>query len=160
MYAELKQKICSQCEELKNEECFYRIKGKRPRAECRECTNTYTKKYRSTANGKAIHESNRKKYLSSPCNVLKDKQNKAEWARFKKYKITKLDFLRMLEEQGNKCKLCPAIHSEIKNGLVVDHCHKTEKVRGLLCGHCNTAIGFFKDSIKALQNAITYLKQA
>ena len=41
--------------------------------------------------------------------------------------------------------------------LVIDHCHKTDKFRGLLCSNCNTGLGMFKDNIDFMLNAIKYL---
>ena len=41
---------------------------------------------------------------------------------------------------------------------LVDHCHTSNEVRGILCLKCNMALGNFKDSIENLQNAIKYLK--
>jgi hypothetical protein len=41
----------------------------------------------------------------------------------------------------------------------LNHCHKTKKIRGLLCTACNTALGLFKDDLKRLSNAINYLKE-
>ena len=55
--------------------------------------------------------------------------------------------------QGNSCALC---RKEVK--LVIDHCHLTGEVRGLLCHHCNTGLGALGDSIGGLQRAIEYLK--
>ena len=43
--------------------------------------------------------------------------------------------------------------------LVVDHDHKTGKVRGLLCHNCNRALGLLKDSTEYLENCISYLKR-
>lgn len=42
-------------------------------------------------------------------------------------------------------------------GLVLDHCHKTHRARGLLCPPCNTGLGFFKDNRSYLLRAINYL---
>ncbi|MEU0149297.1 endonuclease domain-containing protein [Streptomyces sp. NPDC006288] len=42
----------------------------------------------------------------------------------------------MISSQSGVCTVClaaPAVH--------VDHCHKTGKVRGVLCFNCNSAIG-------------------
>lgn len=47
-----------------------------------------------------------------------------------------------------------------KSKLVVDHCHDTGIVRGLLCHNCNRALGLFKDKIEVLKNAIKYLEGA
>jgi len=47
-----------------------------------------------------------------------------------------------------------------KNGrrLCVDHNHKTNKIRGLLCKDCNLILGFAKDSVGTLLTAVTYLR--
>ncbi len=42
----------------------------------------------------------------------------------------------------------------------LDHCHKTGRVRGILCNQCNTAIGLLEDSMAKLQAAIDYLLKA
>lgn len=67
-----------------------------------------------------------------------------------------LDAYNELYKKQNKvCAICKT--HETKNRLHVDHCHKTGKVRGLLCGRCNTALGSFQDNLKWLQAAIDYL---
>lgn len=58
-------------------------------------------------------------------------------------------------EQDGLCAICS---SKVK--LVVDHNHKTDRVRGLLCFSCNSLLGFAKDNPDILQKAITYLKYA
>ena len=54
-------------------------------------------------------------------------------------------------------KSCEMCGSEEK--LVVDHCHKTDKVRGTLCTYCNLTLGNAKDSIEVLKKAIKYLEK-
>lgn len=39
----------------------------------------------------------------------------------------------------------------------IDYCHKTNKIRGLLCSNCNTALGLVKDSKDILGKMIKYL---
>lgn len=70
----------------------------------------------------------------------------------------------MIKQQNNLCAICHL--SEKRKGrtgditpLAIDHCHITDKVRGLLCHSCNVALGSFRDSIELLQNAIEYLKK-
>ena len=77
----------------------------------------------------------------------------------KTYGITMEDYNRMLEAQNRVCKICGASRTSKKLSLVVDHCHTTGKVRGLLCDTCNRALGMFKDSTEYLKNAIHYLEQ-
>jgi hypothetical protein len=60
----------------------------------------------------------------------------------------------MEEKQEGKCLICK------KTGkLVVDHCHSTKKVRGLLCNNCNVGLGAFKDNCEFLSDAVIYLKK-
>lgn len=76
----------------------------------------------------------------------------------KKYNLTLEEYRSMLKRQQYKCAICeidkPAGR---QNVFVVDHCHDTGKVRGLLCNHCNTGIGKLNDDIKLLKKAIEYL---
>src|SRR6266576_5353448 len=53
------------------------------------------------------------------------------------YGITLQDYNDLYEQQKGKCKLCKIK----KSRLEVDHNHLTKKVRGLLCGRCNTKLG-------------------
>jgi len=74
-----------------------------------------------------------------------------------RYGISNADHLLMLRLQDNKCAICK---EPFKSSPHVDHCHRTGKVRGLLCPGCNHGLGRFKDSITALLNAVSYLKAA
>jgi hypothetical protein len=55
-------------------------------------------------------------------------------------------------KEGNKCAICGST-----DRLVIDHCHSTMKLRGILCSKCNQGLGLFTDSIEKLQGAIDYL---
>ena len=48
---------------------------------------------------------------------------------------------------------------ERQNKPNIDHCHKTNKIRGLLCHHCNIGLGNFNDNVVNLQLAIKYLEK-
>jgi hypothetical protein len=73
-----------------------------------------------------------------------------------KYGMTLDDYNQKLNSQGGGCEICKgAING--KGG--VDHNHKTGKIRGILCHHCNSAIGNLNDDIRLLNEAINYLKR-
>jgi hypothetical protein len=86
--------------------------------------------------------------------------------KLKKYKMSDEDYNSILLNQDGKCKICKKRENIIDNKgknikkLAVDHCHKTNKVRGLLCGRCNTAIGLLHESTSNLQACIEYLNRA
>jgi hypothetical protein len=69
------------------------------------------------------------------------------------YKIYNL----FIKKQNNKCAICGK--PQFKKRLSIDHNHKTDKIRGLLCNNCNILIGFAKDDIEILKEAINYLRK-
>lgn len=77
-----------------------------------------------------------------------------------RYGLTNDEISRILEVQNYKCKICRISESELKRKLAVDHCHETGKVRGMLCGRCNTGLGMFRDNEKYLETSIKYLKDS
>jgi hypothetical protein len=77
---------------------------------------------------------------------------------FKKYGITPEQYAEMWVGQGGLCACCEQPEPVEGRKLSVDHCHKTGKVRGLLCTSCNVSIGRFQDSIERLERAIQYLR--
>ena len=76
----------------------------------------------------------------------------------KKYGITLEQYNQMFTNQNGNCAICGRNQSEFKTSLNIDHCHKTNKIRGLLCSNCNTALGLFNDDNVLLQKAINYNK--
>jgi hypothetical protein len=72
-------------------------------------------------------------------------------------------FNELVKQTDYKCQICGVTTGlgtmSYKGRLHIDHCHKTGKVRGLLCGNCNVGLGHFKDSVELLQQAAEYLKE-
>lgn len=81
---------------------------------------------------------------------------KKEYDLKKLYGITLAEYEALLVEQDGKCAICGQ-KDEYFN-LAVDHCHGTNRVRGLLCVGCNRGIGIFRDSPDLLMKAVEYLK--
>lgn len=95
---------------------------------------------------------------------LKNKERQANYNRFwktnKKYGINEEAYNKMLLAQSSVCKICKSTPEESPKGILfIDHCHETNKVRGLICDHCNNLLGRAKDSIPVLQEAIKYLEE-
>lgn len=72
----------------------------------------------------------------------------------KSYNLLPAEFDSMMEKQSSRCGIC----SELLSKPFIDHCHKTNSIRGLLCCFCNTGLGNFKDSPERLVAAIKYLR--
>lgn len=82
----------------------------------------------------------------------------------------------LLRAQGGKCAICdtalyyvvqpdgivrpPAKNADGMGRTVIDHCHKTGKVRGLLCTRCNLMLGHGRDDPGILKKALAYLERA
>ena len=64
----------------------------------------------------------------------------------------------MLNLQNNSCSICKKHKDEFTYYLVVDHCHTTGKIRGLLCSDCNFMLGRAKDNINTLLKGVSYLQ--
>jgi hypothetical protein len=144
-------KTCCTCKEEKDFLEFHKDSGKKDgfRAECKTCTSIRSASYRDKNREKLKsqwREASKKYYVNG----------KREKLLLKKYGITADEYDRMFEEQGGKCKICGDKQEDKK--LAVDHCHDTGNVRGLLCNFCNLGLGYFKDNILYMNNAISYIQ--
>lgn len=76
--------------------------------------------------------------------------------------IDLFDYKRMLDAQGGGCAICGVKPEEqkarFKKYLPVDHDHRTDRIRGLLCAKCNAGLGHFDDSPARLRSAATYIE--
>lgn len=76
------------------------------------------------------------------------------------YGISLSDFKEMMATQNNACAICGySDMSDPKMFPVVDHCHTTGKIRGILCASCNHGLGKFKDDVTRLMLAAAYLSR-
>lgn len=104
--------------------------------------------YKKTEAGKLAE----KRYRENHRDQIK---NRSQIHRLRRYGLSPGDTDRLLKEQAGLCRIC---NKDIKIKFHIDHCHETNRVRGLLCTPCNMGLGLFKDNIVLLGNAIEYLK--
>lgn len=76
----------------------------------------------------------------------------------RRYGITLDEWNTLFTKQGNKCAICGDTHHHGKNWHT-DHCHVTNKVRGILCNPCNTFIGQIEKSEERDIAARTYIEK-
>jgi len=103
--------------------------------------------------------------ICKPCNTTKatkwkrDNPEKAKDQQYqRKYGISYSDYEYLLSKQDKKCDICDTRFEDAQRGILfVDHCHKTGKIRGLLCQNCNTAIGLLQDDPSLCVKAEKYL---
>lgn len=89
--------------------------------------------------------------------VIQERWNK-QVLRYR-FGITPQQYDKMLSDQGGVCKICKKFRlTKAQGRMGVDHCHKTGKLRGILCDWCNVGIAKFEDNESFLIEAITYLK--
>ena len=72
--------------------------------------------------------------------------------------ISFLEREALLRSQDGRCAICRIPEEESKRPLVIDHCHKSGKIRALLCNSCNVGLGMFKDDPEFLRAAAEYLE--
>lgn len=124
---------------------------------CKPCCRKYARERRATPKGKAYQREQNLKRLLDPAKVAKRNADmKTRWLRL--YGLTPEAYDALLDAQGDRCGICgePGTPWPDRN-LAVDHCHDSDVVRGLLCRHCNTGLGAFRDAPARLLKAIEYL---
>lgn len=157
-------KTCITCKEEKPETEFYsngytRVDGsKKSRNDCKSCCRKRRQQYfRDPDKRKGINKRRRKNYISD--NGCRRGLNKM-YALRSLYGLTVTDFERMLQNQNSSCAICGVSDHDTHKGLFIDHDHKTQEVRGLLCINCNNGLGHFRDSEELLFAAANYLSQS
>ncbi len=128
-------KVCCRCKETKPVNSFYRC-GARLRPECRSCTKQSTRPNLATE---------------------KRKEFSLDYDLKRNHGISLATYRMLVEQQNGLCCICSRPPTG-KVRLVVDHCHTTGDLRGIVCTHCNSVLGHSFDSPEVLRNAALYLE--
>lgn len=148
----MKTKVCNKCLEEKSVDSFYLRDKKNPskglKFSCKVCENVEAK------------ERYHKKYRLNPDTKKRNYINRL----LREYGLTEDSYKELWEANKGKCTICSTdlINVLYENSVgvraVVDHCHSSGKVRGLLCHKCNGGLGQFNDDLELIEKALYYLK--
>ena len=183
MAGEPNAKQCTGCERDLPAEAFARNRT-RPdglQVRCRECVAKYSAAHyrrRQEAKGKQVREKVDVPTVHKLCRTCGEVKPHSDWHRNatasdglstrckscravqgrqdhlkRQYGITEAERDELIASQGGVCCICLSAVPEH-----VDHCHKTGRVRGVLCFSCNAALGQFKDRPDAIRRAAAYVE--
>lgn len=168
------EKKCISCKKELNVSFFNKSSSNKTGYQnwCRACQKIKYNEYRKAnpeiinAKWKRYYERNREKMIKRTrdyenrqgLQVTKDKHSKygKSKGRFLRYGITEEIYLKLREQQEQKCAMCNNLFGD--SMVHIDHCHKTNKVRGILCVPCNLMLGIIERP-NLLEQAQAYLRK-
>lgn len=144
----LQPKKCPDCKQDKLENEFYRLKSGKLNGQCKDCSRKRARDW---------SKNNRPRALTTQRAWQNKNREKVRAHNLKSaYGLTPDDYEAMFRLQGGVCAICK---QPSKKKLNIDHCHKTRKVRSLLCQACNQGLGNFRDNQNFLRAAAQYLSK-
>ena len=161
----METKVCSKCktEYPATTDYFYRHKSEKSglHSWCKKCRDKCNKHVRFKY--KEYQRQYNKRYYAGRQDELRDsrRENRLKYI----FDMTTKQYNQMLAAQNGVCAICGLPEERKRKGrilnLSVDHNHKTDKIRGLLCSKCNTGIGMLNvdnQGIELLCSAISYIR--
>ena len=131
-------KQCTKCKEVKDLDSFGNRSASKDgkRYQCKQCVSRrHKERYANDIEYRErIMERTRKRDIEKQFNISVE-----EYTEYMK---------------NAECSIC-----ESKERLVLDHCHNSGKIRGVLCRTCNTGIGHLRDSPELVSRALYYLQE-
>jgi len=123
--------------------------------QCGGCGREFQTRVRNIARGGG-------RYCSRACNPAyarryEPSEKHRRYRLMRNYGLSSAEFDRMETAQQNRCAICRSFPGNPHGVLFVDHCHLTDRVRGLLCNNCNTAIGLLRDDPVIAAKLAAYL---
>ena len=138
------EKRCPRCGDTKPAAEFG-VRGSRPflRSRCRPCENAIRRE-------------------AYPARREQEAASFRRWFQKARYGFSPGDYDALLAKQGGGCAICGSTTpgASHRKHLYIDHDHVTNRVRGLLCGNCNSGLGMFADDPDRMREAIAYLSEA
>jgi len=158
VYGDTLTKVCARCDRdlPRNREIFStyrsRVTGAILYRWCRECNKKYHRDLYRKHPEKQRESS--KRWRTNNLERAKALDHKKHLRRT--FGITPEQYDVLLVQQGRGCAICG---KKDDRKLSIDHCHKCNKIRGLLCNRCNRALGQLRDDPQLLRNAASYLEK-
>jgi hypothetical protein len=176
-------RVCITCGESKPVEEMA-LRSGRPRNQCKKCKNAHqrawvaqnperaaritdrarkwrrnnpdrTAEYTRRKSAKPGFREEKREYMRGYYANL-DTSEKRDRHYRRRYGISLAEYDEILLAQCGVCAICAEPPTD-DEPLVVDHCHDSGQVRGLLCSTCNLAIGYLKDSPDYMLAAAAYI---
>ena len=107
-----------------------------------------TKKWQQSHKGRIKSKNAAKRHRD------KDPRRTLELRLKRDYALDIVAYDALVQQAGGRCMACGKARK-----LVVDHCHTTGKIRGLICHGCNVGLGLLGDTVAGLERTIAYLKR-
>lgn len=147
---------------------YYRENKEQRKKYCKDNKDKIKKRYKKWCKknedkikirSKKYREENKEKIIEKSRKYYRENKDRHRNEKLKRnFGITSDDYNEMLKEQKCCCWICGRHKIQFKTRLAIDHCHETDKIRGLLCGGCNTGLGIVEDK-KFNKRAKEYLKE-
>ena len=157
---------CKQCSVVLTTENWQPGLQKTNRKWCRSCANKKSTEWKQRNKEKVKLQ--RSKWGQKNIDKLAEYRTKVTPQQKRQYRIKAEysllweDYVDLYNKAQGKCAICEKelslLKETSKHTAHVDHCHRTGKVRGLLCRSCNRGIGYLNDSPERLEKAASYLK--
>jgi hypothetical protein len=153
MTAQRKMLFCSGCLKYYRPDAFYESR----QTLCKMCVREESRRWR--IKNRAKHRKDSRDWRLN--NLAQYRENQKRWktankdyAQRNKFGLSKVEFQRLLDKFHRQCFMCQS-----KRHLCVDHNHRSNKVRGILCSNCNRALGLVHENKLALKRAVVYLQR-
>jgi len=159
-HAEDQVQVCVHCGIVRPITSFTAHSKSRRREWCSACRKEYDKEHyqcyapRQRAYRKEFYHANREDIRKQQKAWRQSTPTKRRELGIAQYGLTLLDLEAMMEAQCGFCSVC---HKPFAKTPHVDHDHDTGVVRSLLCGRCNSGLGFLGDSPERLESATEYI---
>lgn len=166
------EKVCPKCGVLKLRKEFYveNARSDKMSFRCKMCQSQVDKERHFKIRPKRLkqqrdwYKANSKERIKKAKDWVRSNPERRKATKRKNdlaaYGLTIQDFDALLAQQNNSCAICKGPPAGKYSVFVVDHDHRTNKVRGLLCSICNMGIGLLKDNVEVLKAAVLYLEQS